>query len=226
MTIKHKTPADGTFSGTGTTEWNNDHNIIEGGSGATLDVGTITDGQFLQRSGSNIISSAAAGPTGPTGATGNTGPSGPTGTTGAGVAGPTGPTGGIGNTGPSGPSGPAGPAGQGFVNYLTSEIDTGILWIDGRTIFRKVFTFAAGPDGSGALNIPHGITGDFYIISLNGMIDADATDATFFPLPYVNANNTGSIDLGKVLTDIYLSSAGVDYSSWHGHIIMEYVKDP
>src|SRR3990167_3396015 len=99
MTISHKTPADGTFSAAGTAAWNDDHNLVEGGSGATLALAAIIDGEFLRRTGNTIDSVASAGgPTGPTGVTGPTGPSGP--------SGPQGPAG---STGPTGPSGPAGP---------------------------------------------------------------------------------------------------------------------
>src|SRR5689334_2641764 len=102
--IKHKTPADGTFSATGATEWNNDHNLVEGGSAATLALGTIVDGEFLIRVGSVIQSQAGGG--------GATGPTGPTGAAGAsGTTGPTGAAGAQGTTGPSGPSGPTGPTG-------------------------------------------------------------------------------------------------------------------
>src|SRR3990167_7951706 len=78
----------------GPSNWNEDHIFVEGG-GATLAVGVIADGEFLRRTGSNIDSAAAAGPTGASGPTGPTGPSGPAG-----------PAGATGSTGPSGPSGP------------------------------------------------------------------------------------------------------------------------
>lgn len=55
MGITHSTPADGTFSGTGSTAWNADHAIAESG-GQALTVGGITDGQFLKRVGTEITS--------------------------------------------------------------------------------------------------------------------------------------------------------------------------
>jgi hypothetical protein len=112
VSISHKTPADGTFSSTGQSAWDDAHNLIEGGSGATLDIGAIIDGEFLIRVGNDIVSSASAGgPTGPTGITGATGPTGVTGPTGTSLSGPTGPTGVAGATGPSGADGAAGSTG-------------------------------------------------------------------------------------------------------------------
>lgn len=139
MSIKHSTTATGGESGAlrGEAAWNDEHKFIEGGSGATLDIAVIADGEFLKRVGSDIVSAVSAGPTGPTGAAGSAGPTGPLGATGAAgptgatgadstVPGPTGPlgptgaqgatgvagaTGAQGNVGPSGPSGPAGPTG-------------------------------------------------------------------------------------------------------------------
>ena len=44
--------------------------------------------------------------------------------------------------------GDTGATGQGFVDYSTSEVDTGIKWVDGKTIYRKVIstsTYTAPP---------------------------------------------------------------------------------
>lgn len=112
MRVTHLTPADGTFSPTGASAWNDDH-VIDA-SGLTGPTGpTGPDGV-----------TGPAGPTGPSGATGPqgvtgvagptgpSGPSGPAGPTGAqGAQGTTGANGAVGPTGPSGPSGPAGPTG-------------------------------------------------------------------------------------------------------------------
>lgn len=55
MAIVHSTAADGSFSSTGATAWNADHNIVEAGSSAALTLGTIGDGQFIKRSGTSLI---------------------------------------------------------------------------------------------------------------------------------------------------------------------------
>lgn len=145
MTIKHKTTADASFSATGTTEWNNDHNLVEGG-GATLDLGSIVDGEFLKRVGSSIVSSASGGgATGPTGSNGAAGSTGPTGANGA--AGPTGPTGSNGSAGGTGPSGPSGPSGANGAAGATGP--SGANGAVGAT----------GPTGSNGIAGPTGPTG-------------------------------------------------------------------
>lgn len=55
MGIKHTTSADGTFSSTGATEWNRDHDIVETGSTTTLTLGDVPDGKRLIRSGTTLI---------------------------------------------------------------------------------------------------------------------------------------------------------------------------
>ncbi len=55
MGIKHTTSADGSFSSTGATEWNRDHNIVETGSTTTLTLGAVPDGKRLIRSGTTLI---------------------------------------------------------------------------------------------------------------------------------------------------------------------------
>ena len=146
MTISHKTPADGTFSAAGGAAWDDDHNLVEGGSGATLALAAIIDGEFLKRVGDEIQSAASAGgPTGPTGAQGPTGPSGADG-----AAGATGPTGSQGTTGPTGPSGPSGPAG--------STGATGPTGVAGST----------GPTGPSGPSGPQGPTGSTGPTGLSG----------------------------------------------------------
>lgn len=62
MGITHSTPADGTFSGTGTTAWNADHVIAESG-GQALTVGAIADNEFVKRSGTTLIGGTPSGNT-------------------------------------------------------------------------------------------------------------------------------------------------------------------
>jgi hypothetical protein len=73
--IKHVTSADATFSTTGVTEWQRDHNFIEGG-GTTLPISVIADGTYLRRDGTSLTGAVLSltGPAGPTGALGATGP--------------------------------------------------------------------------------------------------------------------------------------------------------
>ena len=179
MTITHKTPADGTFSATGATEWDRDHNLVEGGSAATLTLGTIIDGQFLKRVGSVIESATTdTGPTGPTGAQGPTGPTGAAGATGStgptgadGAAGPTGPTGAAGATGSTGPTGAAGATGAtgptGAAGATGSTGPTGAAGATGAT-------GPSGPSGPAGPTGPSGPTGPTGAL----LLKTDADSAT------------------------------------------------
>lgn len=115
-----------------------------------------------------------------------------------------------------------------IVGFDTSEANTGQNWIDDRPIYRKVLTFAEGPDGASPFNLPHGISGGFDLVRLHGMMKAGSgASATFFPLPYLNANNTGHLELLKVEGDVSIvGQPDVSYSEWSGFVVLEYVKDP
>lgn len=174
MGIKHKTPADGTFSGTGTTEWNRNHEFVEAG-GATLDIGAISDGQYLTRSGSSLVSGVpASGPTGPTGAAGAAGAAGSTGAAGAaGATGPSGPSGPAGAAGATGASGPTGPTGSGGPSLST------LTTIDSQHV-RKIgnlVAVATGPTG--------------YTIDLNTANSFDLLLQTNASLTFANPYATG-----------------------------------
>lgn len=162
MTIKHKTPADGTFSATGATEWDKDHNLIEGGSGATLTLGSILDGEFLQRVGDVIQGGASTGgPTGPTGSQGPTGPAGAQGTTGPTGTGATGPTGAAGANGAQGATGPTGSGLTGPTGTAGATGSTGPTGAAGATgsTGPAGTTGATGPTGSAGATGPSGPSG-------------------------------------------------------------------
>ena len=137
MGFKHPTPADGTFSPTGSQAWDEDH-IVSGN----------VDFQGFQ-----ILNAV-----GMTGALGTTGPSGPsgvdglTGPTGVGDPGPTGPTG-VEVTGPSGVTGGTGPIGVGETG---PQGPTGALGLTGFELTGP--TGGTGPQGISPTG-PSGIQG-------------------------------------------------------------------
>src|SRR3990167_6815284 len=159
MAVKHSTTATGGESGSlrGEAAWNDDHVVIETGSGQTLDIAAIPDGEWLKRVGNEIVGDATAGPTGPTGPAGADGPTGPSGTDGAagttgpsGAAGPTGPTGADSTVpGPSGQAGPTGPTGVGTTGPTGVAGATGTIGPTGPTgVGTTGADGATGPTGS------------------------------------------------------------------------------
>lgn len=165
VTITHATPADGTFSATGDTEWERAHVASGLGNVAELSLDGVTanvlhgDGSWSAQAGPTGPTGAAgaqgttgvAGATGPTGAAGAQGPTGPTGAQGAqgttGVAGPTGANGATGVAGPTGANGAAGPTGAAGTNGATGP--TGVAGATGPTgVGLTGVAGATGPTGA------------------------------------------------------------------------------
>jgi len=105
------------------------------------------------------------GPQGQKGDTGETGPQGPKGETGE--TGPQGPKGETGETGPQGPKGETGETGAtgpvgGTSNetFSTTEVNTGKTWIDGKPIYRRVFTgtFTTAANANGDIILLNGVS--------------------------------------------------------------------
>ena len=52
------------------------------------------------------------------------------------------------------------------VDFSTTEQDTGVKWINGKTIYQKTLTF--GAVGTGEQTVPHGVTGIGVILNTEG----------------------------------------------------------
>lgn len=76
---------------------------------------------------------------------------------------------------------------SGGVNYSTSEQDTGLKWIDGKSIFQKTITFTV--TGGGYISNPTGITGIETLIKHEGIgiINGYIIDETAYNNPPTNA---------------------------------------
>src|SRR3990167_2630936 len=185
MAVKHSTTATGGESGSlrGEAAWNDDHVVIETGSGQTLDIAAIPDGEWLKRVGNEIVGDATAGPTGPTGPAGADGPTGP-----SGAAGPTGPTG-AGSTvpGPSGQAGPTGPTGA----DSTVAGPTGTAGAQGPT----------GPTGVGTTG-PTGVAGATGTIGPTGPTGVGTTGADGATGPTGSAGGGPSARTVKALANV------------------------
>lgn len=105
--------------------------------------------------------------------------------------------------------------------YSTNEIDTGKIWIDGKHIYRKVFTKTSGiSTGSGNVG---SISSFETLVALRGMLKAGATTS---PMPSANTS-----DLGWQ-TNLYIANStgsityeiGGNYSPVSMIVIVEYTK--
>jgi len=107
-----------------------------------------------------------------------------------------------------------------FTDYSTTEQNTGRLWVDGKTIYRKQINLGSLPNATPG-SIAHGIANLNTVVSLTGF----ATNGTvFLPLPLAGYNNFASqIGLYADKTNIVVEP-GNDRTAFTGYVIMEYTK--
>lgn len=123
---------------------------------------------------------------------------------------------------PRGDTGATGPAGQGFVDYSTSEVNTGIKWVDGSTLYRKVINFGALPNAS-QKSVAHGVSG-IRIHSLSGIARNPNSGITFI-LPTLSTSFGACITMYADSTNIHINTQSTDRSAYtECYVILEYTK--
>lgn len=107
-----------------------------------------------------------------------------------------------------------------FTDYSTTEQNTGRIWIDGRTIYRKVVNLGSLTNAT-PKSVAHGISNISTVTGLTGI----ATNGTFFlPLPLARYNNFASqIGLYADTTNVVVEP-GNDRTAFTGFVILEYTK--
>ena len=107
-----------------------------------------------------------------------------------------------------------------LTDYSATEQNTGRLWIDGKTIYRKEINLGYLPNAVPG-SIAHGISNLSTVVSLWGF----ATNGTvFLPLPLARYNNFASqIGLYADTTNIVVEP-GNDRTAYTGYVIIEYTK--
>lgn len=107
-----------------------------------------------------------------------------------------------------------------LTDYSATEQNTGRLWIDGKTIYRKEINLGSLPNAVLG-SVAHGISNLSTVVSLSGF----ATNGTvFLPLPLARYNNFASqIGLYADTTNIIVES-GNDRTAYTGYVIIEYTK--
>lgn len=198
---------------------------IQTNSDTPLTIGAILDGQYLIRSGTNVVGITGIGETGPTGPIGITGSTGPIGSTGfTGFTGPTGATGLAGPIGPTGQIGASGPIGQ---TGPTGLGDTGVSGPTGPT----------GPSGSGSIGPtgPPGSTTFNYNLSafLSGISPnitpgtniftlASGIGSSILPNNIMNSSAGSRYIQGKFMTTVNITTIGDAinfYMAFNGTIV-------
>ena len=110
-----------------------------------------------------------------------------------------------------------------YDHYSTDETFTGMYWIDGKKIYRKVVDTGALPDSTNKA-VAHNVSNIDTIIKTYGFAYSTDANKTTIPLPYTNAGGTNVVLYANKNT-IYLKdtenlSSGYPYS----YSIIEYTK--
>lgn len=107
------------------------------------------------------------------------------------------------------------------INYSLEEQDTGIKWVDGKSIYQKTIYIASVP--SGDHNYPHDISNLDSVIKLFGFCKFQSN--TNLPLPYYPVSgNTYGITLGNVTTSLFKIQCGGSMSITDVYVTIQYTK--
>lgn len=104
----------------------------------------------------------------------------------------------------------------------TSEVDTGMKWIDGRTIYQKTFSMG-GLKVAGKTTVSHGIKNLDMVINIRGIAKEDSIGATI-NLPHAADQQaytvTVYVDNNNVNIQTYADQSGYKTS----FVTIQYVK--
>lgn len=111
------------------------------------------------------------------------------------------------------------------LNYSTTEQDTGIKWIDGRSIYEKTIVF--GAMSTGVQSVAHGITGIDFVISTEGYANQANGVKSIIPRLSTSASTT-SIFYDRVDATLIYGYIGTSFvttaSITGGAIKIKYTK--
>lgn len=93
-------------------------------------------------------------------------------------------------------------------DYSTSEVDTKVKWIDGKTIYRKTVSCGTGPNNT-SKSTPHGISNLKRVIRYEGY---GYDGSSCIPLPFASISAPASVQIHSDSTNIYITT-GVDRSN-------------
>lgn len=105
-------------------------------------------------------------------------------------------------------------------DFSTSETNTGVKWIDGKTIYKKTIATGALPN-NGSKTVPYDITNLGQVIKIEGYAFRSSDNATF-PLPFVSTTVSNAIAI-SVDSNILIVT-GMDRSNLTGYVTLYYTK--
>ena len=109
----------------------------------------------------------------------------------------------------------------GDVDYSTEEQDTGVKWIDGKTIYQKTIYVPSVATGT-ASNIQHDIDNIETCVSITGTCIFQST--TRLPLPYISTSINYNICLGNVTHSNFMIQTGTSITISDAYVTIRYTK--
>lgn len=113
-----------------------------------------------------------------------------------------------------------------ILDYSTSEVNTGIKWIDGKTIYKKTVASGNLPSAGGQLLIPHGITNIDKVIKIEGTYSDSNVNQVTFPVNSPSATSSNSPAIRTIVfgSNIQIITGDADRSSFSGYVTLYYTK--
>lgn len=116
--------------------------------------------------------------------------------------------------------------GVGGIDFTTSEQDTGLKWLDEKTVFQKTISLGTMPNAT-MKSVAHNITdvdADTIKLVANGTSINNGAGSDTFPLPAVYDSAIGNqIRLDFDATNINVTT-GINYSAYTGVVTIQYNK--
>lgn len=106
------------------------------------------------------------------------------------------------------------------IDYSESEIDTGGVWIDNNSIYKKTIDIDSLPD-TGTKTVAHGISNFSQLVKLEGTFTDNTNSA---PLPYSSPAITKNVQVYIDDTNIVIMT-GEDRTSYNGFVTLYYTKN-
>lgn len=104
----------------------------------------------------------------------------------------------------------------------TSEVDTGMKWIDGRTIYQKTFEMG-GLKVAGKTTVPHGITNLDMVINIRGIAKEDSIGATI-NLPHAADQQAYTVTVYVDNTNINIQTYADQSGYKTSFVTIQYIK--
>lgn len=111
-----------------------------------------------------------------------------------------------------------------ILDYSTSEMNTGIKWLDGSYIYRKSIASGALPNTATSKNVAHGIANLAQVIRIEGCY-SDPNSGFVFPVnsPTLDVDSTTAIRTIINGSNIQIN-VGMDRSNCSGYVTLYYTK--